>query len=61
MVYYHAIIFQVKKEHPGEAAKIEAMVKELNVMHSELQKKAAARIEEAEQTQGHQMFDNAVK
>lgn len=30
-------------------------------MHDELRQKSAARIEEAEQTQGHQMFDGAVK
>ncbi|VIO98093.1 probable spectrin beta chain, putative [Brugia malayi] len=52
---------EVKKEHPEEAARIEQMIKELVKMHDELRQKSAARIEEAEQTQGHQMFDGAVK
>uniref|UniRef100_A0A915PUP8 Spectrin beta chain n=1 Tax=Setaria digitata TaxID=48799 RepID=A0A915PUP8_9BILA len=52
---------EVKNEHPDEAARIEQMIKELVAMHDELQKKSAARIEEAEQTQGHQMFDGAAK
>ncbi|EJD74610.1 beta chain spectrin [Loa loa] len=52
---------EVKKEHPEEAARIEQMIKQLVKMHDELRQKSAARIEEAEQTQGHQMFDGAVK
>ncbi|VDK61916.1 unnamed protein product [Onchocerca ochengi] len=52
---------EVKKEHPEEAAKIERMIRELVLMHDELRQKSAARIEEAEQTQGHQMFNGAVK
>lgn len=51
----------MKKEHPEEAAKIEAMIDQLVALHSDLKQKAAARIEEAEQTQGQQMFDGAVK
>lgn len=37
------------------------MIKDLVKMHDDLRQKSAARIEEAEQTQGHQMFDSAVK
>ncbi|VDM97600.1 unnamed protein product [Thelazia callipaeda] len=59
--YLRQLANEVKKEHPEEAARIEQMIKELIAMHNELKQKSAARIEEAEQTQGRQMFDNAVK
>lgn len=51
----------MKREHPNEAAKIDQMISELVAMHDELRRISAARIEEAEQTQGHQMFNNAVR
>uniref|UniRef100_F1KPH2 Spectrin beta chain n=1 Tax=Ascaris suum TaxID=6253 RepID=F1KPH2_ASCSU len=59
--YLRELADKVKKEHPEEAAKIEAMIDQLVALHSDLKQKAAARIEEAEQTQGQQMFDGAVK
>ncbi|VDN21104.1 unnamed protein product [Gongylonema pulchrum] len=59
--YLRQLADEVKKEHPEEAAKIERMISELVAMHNELQRNSAARIEEAEQTQGHQMFDSAVR
>uniref|UniRef100_A0A0N5AM27 Spectrin beta chain n=1 Tax=Syphacia muris TaxID=451379 RepID=A0A0N5AM27_9BILA len=51
----------VKKEHPEEAEKIESLVRDLQKMHSDLQKKATEKLQEAEQTQGHQMFDDGYR
>ena len=55
------LLLQAKKEHPEEAAKIEALIRDLVAMHSDLQKKAITKLEEAEQTQGQQMFDDAYR
>ncbi|MFH4975130.1 hypothetical protein AB6A40_001839 [Gnathostoma spinigerum] len=52
---------EVRMEHPEEAKRIDATIKELEALHADLQRNAAAKIEEAEQSQGTQMFDNAAK
>uniref|UniRef100_A0A158QA40 Spectrin beta chain n=1 Tax=Enterobius vermicularis TaxID=51028 RepID=A0A158QA40_ENTVE len=59
--YLKKLAEEVKKEHPEEAAKIEALIRDLVAMHSDLQKKAITKLEEAEQTQGQQMFDDAYR
>lgn len=52
---------EIIKRHPEHRAEIERSMAELCSKHSELLKQARARINEAEQSQGQQMFDNTAK
>lgn len=52
---------EIIKKHPEHRAEIEHTMTELYYKHSELLKQARARINEAEQSQGQQMFNNTAK
>ncbi len=51
----------VKKAHPEQAEAIDRKMGELMKIYRQLKDKAAQRIKEAEESQGQQMFQNAVR
>lgn len=59
MRYLRGLADEIRKKHPEHAAEIDKVMAELGLMHDNLLKQAKTRINEAEQSQGHHMFDKA--
>lgn len=51
----------VKKDHPEEAAAIERKIAELRALHADLLRRAQEKMLLAEQTQGKEMFESALR
>lgn len=52
---------RIRATHPEQAAAIDAQVRELQKLWEKLKQQAAERRKRLEETQGHQMFQNAVQ
>ena len=52
---------QIAKEQPERGGEVRAQVQQLEDAHAELLAQARAWIEEAERSQGQQMFEQAAK
>lgn len=61
MVYLRKLGAEIKRQHPEHAKETDKILNELGEMHDELERQARRRIEEAEQSQGQQLFENAAK
>ncbi|CAD5229846.1 unnamed protein product [Bursaphelenchus xylophilus] len=51
----------IKRRHPEHARETDRVLAELRAMHADLERQARQKIDEAEQSQGQQLFDNAAK
>ena len=52
---------QISEEQPERAEEVQAKVQSLEAMHAELLAQARAWIEQAERSQGQQMFEQAAR
>ncbi|KHJ77213.1 spectrin repeat-containing domain protein, partial [Oesophagostomum dentatum] len=59
--YLEKLAAEVKKKNPEEAAAIERKIAELRALHADLLRKAHDRIKTAEQSQGQEMFESALR
>lgn len=55
------LAMEVVQQHPEHRAEVERLITELGAMHKDLLKQARLRINEAEQSQGQQMFDDTTR
>uniref|UniRef100_A0A915EMN4 Spectrin beta chain n=1 Tax=Ditylenchus dipsaci TaxID=166011 RepID=A0A915EMN4_9BILA len=61
MVQLNELANEIIKKHPEYKEEVQEKMREMLAMHKDLLKQARLRINEAEQSQGAQMFDNASK
>ncbi|KAK6758912.1 hypothetical protein RB195_016254 [Necator americanus] len=59
--YLEKLAAEVKKKNPEEAAAIERKIAELRALHTELLRRAREKIKIAEQSQGQEMFESALR
>ncbi|WKY08955.1 hypothetical protein Q1695_001825 [Nippostrongylus brasiliensis] len=59
--YLEKLAAEVKKKNPEEAAAIERKIAELRALHADLLRRAHEKIKIAEQSQGQEMFETALK
>ncbi|KAL6743755.1 hypothetical protein Aduo_016762 [Ancylostoma duodenale] len=59
--YLEKLAAEVKKKNPEEAAAIERKIAELRALHAELLRRAHEKIKIAEQSQGQEMFESALR
>lgn len=59
--YLEKLAAEVKKKNPEEAAAIERKIAELRALHADLLRRAHEKIKIAEQSQGQEMFESALK
>ncbi|XGW05367.1 hypothetical protein V3C99_016045 [Haemonchus contortus] len=59
--YLEKLAAEVKKKNPEEAAAIEKKIAELRAMHADLLRRAHEKIKIAEQSQGQEMFETALR
>lgn len=52
---------EIKRKHPEHARETDRILAELGAMHDDLERQAKRRIDEAEQSQGQQLFENAAR
>lgn len=55
------LAMEIVQRHPEHRVEVERLIAELGSMHKNLLKQARLRINEAEQSQGQQMFDDTAK
>jgi hypothetical protein len=61
MNYLRKLGAEIKRQHPEHAQETDRILNELGAMHDELERQARSRIDEAEQSQGQQLFENAAR
>ncbi|VDM84082.1 unnamed protein product, partial [Strongylus vulgaris] len=59
--YLEKLAAEVKKKNPEEAAAIEKKIAQLRALHNDLLRRAHDKIKIAEQSQGQEMFESALK
>ncbi|KAK6050214.1 hypothetical protein COOONC_12281 [Cooperia oncophora] len=59
--YLEKLAAEVKKKNPEEAAAIERKIAELRALHADLLRRAHEKIKIAEQSQGQEMFETALR
>ncbi|CAD5225498.1 unnamed protein product [Bursaphelenchus okinawaensis] len=52
---------EIKRRHPEHSRETDRVLAELQAMHADLERQARQRMEEAEQSQGQQLFDNEAR
>ncbi|KAE9418301.1 hypothetical protein Angca_009245, partial [Angiostrongylus cantonensis] len=61
ILYLEKLAAEVKKKNPEEAAAIGRQISELRALHADLLRRAHEKIKIAEQSQGQEMFETALK
>ncbi|CAB3398580.1 unnamed protein product [Caenorhabditis bovis] len=61
IAYLEKLAAAVKKDHPEEAAAIERKIAELKALHADLLRRSKEKMQLAEQTQGKEMFESALR
>ncbi|CAD6193236.1 unnamed protein product [Caenorhabditis auriculariae] len=61
IAYLEGLAAKVRKDHPEEAAVIDRKIAELRALHGDLLRRAKEKMQLAEQTQGKEMFEAALK